>query len=88
MKTIYKYRISRKGKTVLNLPVGAEVTSFQIQHGQLNIWALVDHTQETQSRCFQVIETGEEIDNYTESFKFIGTVQLDSGNIVVHLFEI
>lgn len=80
MKTVFKYEISAGP---MEMPKGSQVLSFQDQRGTLCLWALVDPEAPTQTRQFQVIGTGHEVD---PNSSFIGTTQV--GPFVWHLFEV
>ena len=82
---IYKYEI-RVGRRSLSLPRGAEILSFQCQHGTLCMWALVDPDAPDEERIFRVHATGFDIKMPAEGMEFIGTAQTEGG-LVWHLFE-
>lgn len=68
------------------MPQGAKVISAHAQNNGVKIWALVDKTAEPETRNFMTLITG---DNPTiDTSKFIGTVLLDDGAYVVHIFEL
>ena len=83
--TIWKYELNLHGITTIQMPYGAEVLCVQPQHDKPVIWAVVDRRVETESRSFEMIATGGYY--YDERKKYIGTIQLDSGNYIAHLFE-
>ena len=86
-KRIFKYAIDcDKRRQVIFLPEFAEILSVQIQHGECQLWALVDPDQEIKARTIRVLITGAYIDD-SECLKFLGTVQLHDGAIVLHVFE-
>lgn len=89
MKTIHKYEIYLGfGFSILMLQ-GAEILTFQNQNETPQIWALVDISQPMESRRFATYGTGHQIDkDYESRLKYIGSVQLQTGNFVFHLFEI
>lgn len=84
MRTIYKYSIPIERYFDLNLPLGAEILTFQTQNGQPMIWALVNPENEMERRFFTIHGTGQP--DYSEYSKaYIGTIQ--TGMLVWHLFE-
>lgn len=72
------------GKHTFILPVGALLCHFAMQHGLPTFWYEFDETKtKTESRCFQVIGTGHQIDGKAV---FCGTA-ID-GDYAWHLYEI
>lgn len=85
-KIIYKYGIPILDDFYLDLPAQAKILSFQVQGESPVIWALVDPTNDVESRRFSIRGTGDEIDA-KDSDMYIGTVQKKHG-FVWHLFEL
>lgn len=86
MKTIHKYVITPK-KLLLEMPKGAEILTVQSQHESACIWALVDSEAPLEDRHFDVVGTGQPIEETGIKRKYIGTFQLGGGALVYHLFE-
>lgn len=82
--TIYKYGLEDEVCTV-QMPEGAKVLSAHVQNGSICIWALVDPSKPMVLRTFKVIGTGWKIED--TQLEFIGTVLLESGRLVFHVFE-
>lgn len=88
-KTIWKFKFKTDNYFTLDMPIGAEILTVQIQ-SNLNpcIWALVDPSQELETRFFEVYGTGQDIDcNISGKRKYIGTYQFYNGDLIFHLFE-
>ena len=87
MKTIWKFNVGGLGQTTIEMPKGAEILSVQAQRGEVVMWAAVDYRAATEARAFLVVGTGsvEGVDEHT--CRFIGTVQLHNGDLVLHVFE-
>ena len=68
MKTIYKYIVTGRNKTVM--PIGANIISVGMQGRDYCIWALVDSEAEMEARDFEVVGTGWELEN---DMSYIGT---------------
>lgn len=87
MKTIYKYPLAPKTVNYLDLPKGAEVLSVQEQRGGINVYALVDSTEE-ETEVFEILMfgTGHKVSERIEEYPFIGTVSLHNGDLVFHIF--
>lgn len=90
IKKIYKYTIPVENSFSLELPQGAKILTVQEQHGEPQIWALVDTESPTETRELCVVGTGHTIvdDSPPKTLYYIGTFQLFGGNFVGHLFEI
>lgn len=88
MKSVWKYQLSQSEIT-LRMPKGAEILTAQIQRGAgLVLWALVEPEElALESRKFFVATTGELL-QATAEWVYVGTVQYDGGQYVVHIFEI
>ncbi len=86
---ILKYQLCLTGVTELNLPHNAEILSVNQQKEELFLWAEVDQSNPLplEKRIFVSIMTGE-IFSENVNKKYIGTVLLNSGSFVVHVFEI
>lgn len=88
MKTIYKYQISAIEKNFrFKIPQGYQILNVQEQGNILSLWALQDTEQPLIDVHFRLYVTGGEIDEPLEQLAYIGTVQLDEGSFVAHLFE-
>jgi len=93
--TIWKYVL--KPTCELEMPKGAQILSVQTQQ-QMNVgsgaqseevclWALVDPAQPKETRRFSVFGTGHTV--LTDvGMRFLGTVQLELGRLVFHVFEV
>lgn len=86
-KIIYKYVLNSHDITILEMPIDAEILTVQYQFGSVCIWALVDYTNENESRLFGVIPTGQ-LFNEKEIRKYLGTVQENGGQFIWHVFEL
>lgn len=91
MARIFKYQLDsdkaeQQGDAALivEMPKEAKILSVGVQHGTVCIWAEVDNTAKTEMREFTVIGTGYVV---PEDVKFLGTVQLHDGHIVLHVYE-
>lgn len=87
-KTIWKYEITANGSQEIQMPVGAQVLSVQIQRLTPCMWALVNPSAMNEVRVFEVYGTGHPIVyDMGVSRVFIGTFQLHGGGLVFHVFE-
>ena len=80
MKTIYKYTVT--GRNKIEMPIGATILSVNMQGRDYCMWALVDTERSTESRYFEVVGTGWELD---DNMSHIGTFFAD--DFVWHIME-
>lgn len=90
---IYKYILQDTigENQILALPKDAEILHFALQHDEWTIWCLlpVQNITEHENRTFLITGTGWNIHlQDKEHLEHIGTVLVDNGNFVWHLFEI
>ena len=78
---IYKYQIPPSGR--LEIPAGSEPLCVQVQHGIPCVWARVPEGG-TGTKLLRLYPTGGPI---APLGKYVGTFQLDAGNLVFHVFE-
>ncbi len=93
MKTIFKYHLAvRHGMQSILLPEGAKVISVVEQRNVVCVYAYVESSEETLvERQFFTAYTGMELPKDILSriaTRFIGTVCLMMGELVVHVFEV
>ena len=91
MKRIFKYSIPLQGEFDKDLPIGAEILSFQSQNDLPYIWVIIDEDADVEKRRFRIYGTGHPIErtvNEDISLHFIGTIQILAGGLVWHLFEV
>ena len=86
MKTIHKFPLKITDNQTIEMEVGAEILTVQIQRGEPFIWALVDTDKEHEERFIEVIGTGNPITG-TNNRKYIGTFQVYDGQLMFHVFE-
>jgi hypothetical protein len=84
---VLKYTIPRdKWVFSVDMPVTAKVLCVQVQKEVPCIWALVNINMPPAPRTFRLITTGEQLGDEF-SLRYVGTVQLNGGILVLHLFE-
>jgi len=84
MKTIRKYPLFPGFNSVM-LPAGAKILTVHEQHGDIKVWAGIDTDRELTSVIFNVYDTEREIN--VENSKYIGTVFMDNGYKVWHVYK-
>lgn len=97
MKTIHKYSLDVTDKQTIEIPSGSQILTVQIQsiysHNhqrpmeQPCIWVLVTTENKPIKRKFRVFGTGQPIADFGVRLVYIGTFQMQGGNLVFHLFE-
>ncbi len=82
---IFKYPVQMKDRFTLLMPDGAQPISVQMQHGEPQVWAIVNTDAPLTPRQFYLRGTGHDMGDAIGS-RFIGTFQVD-GSLVFHLFD-
>lgn len=85
MKKILKYPLQITDDQTVVMPEGAQILTVAIQHGKVTLWALCPETRKVQPRKIEIFGTGNPIPNGTRTY--IGTVLMDGGQLVWHVFE-
>lgn len=83
---IHKFRLNSIGVTSVDMPADAEVLSAACQDNMATIWARYDDQQPSVPRAFAVEMTGFSRSRLPVK-RFVGTVHLDGGMYVAHVFE-
>lgn len=86
MLKVFKYAVPMIDEFTIGMPEGAQLLSFQEQHGDGQLWALVDPNAPTVERHFRLAGTGHPIVD-PRALHFVGTAQFHGGALVFHLFE-
>lgn len=89
-KTIWKYALGStygaSGKVKIEMPKGSVVLSVVNQDNIPTVYALVDDTsKKTEVHIFDICLTGGLVSH--KGFKFLGTVLLQEGGHVYHVFH-
>ena len=88
MKTIWKYDLPICDMQGIDMPRGAEILSVQMQGNQgAKLWVLVDPSKPKVNRTIIIHGTGHPV-LQPENKKFIGTIQIDDGALVFHVFSL
>ena len=88
MRTVWKVKLP-KAENVVHVPLDARPLEIGYQFGMLVLWLLVDSEAPLESRCFHVVETGEEIKIPEQEMRYVGTYSFVARNepYVQHVFE-
>jgi hypothetical protein len=88
---IWKYQLADEARQVVMMPSGAEILSVQQQHGDLQLWAMVDPDLPKQMRVFEIFGTGTTMPDLSSEGRVrrhVATVQTCQGMLVWHVFEL
>lgn len=85
MKRVYKYPVA-PGTFSHIMTERVDMLDVQIQHGEAQLWALVDISAPEQWRHFITAGTGHNIEQRV--IGHVGTFQLDGGDLIFHVFEV
>ena len=83
-RKIYKYNLDVTDKQTLNLPIGYQVLTVQLQKGNLCLWVSVDPDAPLEEVAIRMIPTGGDLE-FPHS-GYCGTIQLCNGGLVFHVF--
>lgn len=81
---IWKQSVPISDALTVSIPQGAQILCVQIQHGQPTIWMRVEETAPLVDRALRWRGTGHNADDVGA---YVGTIQLDGGSLVFHLFD-
>lgn len=85
--TIYKYQVSAVSHQVIAMPIGARLLSVHARRESVFLWALVDPSLAHELVGVRLVGTGKAFDAIDDYPHFIGTVQIEEGPIVFHVFS-
>lgn len=86
-RRVYKYVLRVDDSQSVEMPSGAEILCVQTQRGDVCLWALVNPNNSPEERRFRIAGTGHPADECSAN-RYIGTVQMMSGALVWHVFEV
>ena len=87
-RAVWKFPAPVDDQVKIDLPLGAEILSVQVQRGEPCIWALCDTEAKKELRSFVWVGTGHAYPSrFYQGLAFVGTIQLEGGSLVFHLFE-
>ena len=85
MKIIYKFPLVVTDWQSISIKGLVEILTVQVQHGQPQLWALVDLADDAPTTAVQIVTlgTGHPVETVG---KYLGTYQLNGGQLVLHVF--
>jgi hypothetical protein len=85
--TIWKYELSITDRQTVMIPAWGRILSVQMQKGVACLWVLVNPENEKVKRHFAIYGTGHPVKPPGQNRQFVGTIQLNGGDLVFHVFE-
>ena len=85
VQRIFKYPLVVMDVQVVHMPAGAVILSVDVQRDVPCLWALVNPDAVTSLRRIRMYGTGHPVDD--PPGYFIGTIQLEGGALVFHVFD-
>lgn len=86
-RTIWKLPLPVADEITLQMPQGAEILCLQMQHDKPTIWVRCDDDPAFANRVQRVLQWRGTGHNADGTGAYVGTVQLDDGALVFHLFD-
>lgn len=87
MRTTWKFPLSVADRQTIMMPKDAYVLpSAQIQFDMITVWAVVDDKAPLEARQFRIAGTGHPLDDIDLNWRFLGTVQMLTGELIFHVF--
>lgn len=82
---VWKYPLIIQDKFMIRMPSCSYILRFDVQTGTPVIWVAVDDMEPLVERNFILVGTGRNFDAH--GLAYIGTIQMDEGTLIWHLFE-
>lgn len=87
MQTIHKFTLQPADEQAITLPIGAQLLSVQVQHSEIQLWAIIDTAVVgSYEQRILMVGTGHALPTTDVHVAFLGTVQLMGGDLVFHVF--
>lgn len=87
---IFKYELKITDRCVINMPENAIILNLQVINEKPYIYAAINESNAMVERTFMTFGTGHilPLDSMLDDgFDYIGTYQLQGGDLVFHVFE-
>ena len=84
-ETIWKFPLEITDEQTLAIPRAADLLTVQVQRGRAFLWANVRTDNPTEERIIIMRGTGHALTGVEG--KYLGTIQLDCGYLVFHVFD-
>lgn len=84
-ETIWKFELMITDRQEIQMPILSEILTVQMQYGVPCLWAKVSSDYKKENKIILMYGTGHRIVH--ELGKYIGTFQIDDGQLIFHVFE-
>ena len=84
--TIWKYELKAVDEQDITMPRGARILTVQAQYGTAHLWAMVTPDSKPEKRKIHIRRTGDSTSSSCSHENYIGTFQLEGGELVFHVF--
>lgn len=85
MKTVWKFPLRVADDLEIEMPIGAQLLTVDVQGETPQLWALVDPSVPTCIRSIRTAGTGHAIRE--AGLAYVGTYQMLGGSLVFHVFD-
>jgi hypothetical protein len=85
---VYKYPLDLKATQEVRMPLLARILCVQLQYGRPTLWAMVNREAAAENHVMvpvHMVGTGHA--EVPRDADYVGTVQLDEGTLVLHVFH-
>lgn len=87
MKTILKYPLAITDRQTITTKACAKFLSVQVQNDTPCLWLLVETDMPDEQIRLRIHGTGHEVYESENLDCFLGTIQLNDGQLVLHVFK-
>jgi len=85
--SIWKFTLENETAQKIKMPKGAKILSVEIQRNEIVVYAMVNTSiAEKEQRKFKIIGTGDSMDASINNYTFLGSVLVQNGDYVFHVF--
>jgi len=85
-RRIFKYPLKVTDRQHIAMPLNTELLGVQVQHGQPVLYAIVNDARAKHNYEIITVGTGQELPAGLEADDYVGTYQLEGGDLVFHVF--
>jgi len=87
MNAIWKYEVEVTDEQNIDMPVGSNIISAQVQDDKICLWVEVDTDEkDVKDVVIEIFGTGNKISDTSKERRFIDTVQFHGGALVFHVY--
>ena len=86
-KTIWKYQLEVEDFQSIEMPKDSQILTLKVQNGIPCLWVLCIPMNEKEKKDIVMYGTGHDIATADEPLSYIGTYQIQNGDLIFHVFE-